>query len=90
MNGYLLQNPSGNLGLVVVNETRKVRNVVYDSIGKNLLVAFDDGEIEHLATEIDVTFNGALLAGKEIFIGHIPNDKLEQNPTLEYYVPLRQ
>jgi archaellum component FlaF (FlaF/FlaG flagellin family) len=89
MNGFLLKNPQGFVGLAVVAETRKVRLVVYDSIEKNLIVTFDNGAEEHLPTEINVAFNGALLASNEILVAHFPTPALDR-PSSEYHVPLRQ
>lgn len=90
MDGLLLKNPEGMIGLAVIDEVRKIKEVVYDCLAKNLLVTFDDGETEHVPTEIPARFNGALLSGKEIFIGHYPHDGFDKDPVSEYHVPLRQ
>jgi hypothetical protein len=90
MNGFLVYSTSGMLGLAFVGETRKIENVVYDSLARNLLITYDDGETEHMDDKVDVEFNGALLAYRYIQIGHFPDNKFEQGPSEEYQVPLRQ
>ncbi len=88
MEGLLLKNGEGILGLAVINETRPVKNVIYLSDVRNLSVTFDNGDIEDLATEIDQEFEKSMFGRKQIFIGHFAHDGLDKEPTDEYYVPL--
>jgi len=88
MNGFLLKNPEGVLGLAVVDETRKLERVVYLSGEKNLQIFFSSGKSEMLVTEIDCEFEVALFKMKKIFVGHFPHDGFGKEPTDEYFVPL--
>ena len=90
MNGFLVYSTQGVLGIALVGEMRKVEGVVYDSLSRNLLVTYDDGETEHVDEEVKVDFNGALLSYRYIQIGHFPEAKFDQDPAEEYLVPLRQ
>ncbi|MDR3424461.1 MAG: hypothetical protein P4M13_05210 [Alphaproteobacteria bacterium] len=88
MDGFLLENSEGVLGLVVVDETRKIKNVAYLSDVRNLSVSFVNGDVETLATEIDQEFERSLFGRKKIFIGHFAHDGFDKEPSDEYYVPL--
>jgi hypothetical protein len=88
MNGFLLKNGEGVLGLAVVDEKRKVRDIAYLSDAKNLNVTFTNGDSEMLPTQIDSSFEPSLFKCKRIFVGHFAPDGFDKDPSDEYYVPL--
>jgi hypothetical protein len=88
MNGLFLKTAGGELGLALVNEVRKVKEVIYLSLEKHLQVVFTNDQEETLETEIDPEFNRSLHNRKDIFIAHFSEDKPQEAPSDEYHVPL--
>jgi hypothetical protein len=88
MNGILLKNKADAIGLIVLDEARKLQSVAYLSDEKNLEVIFTNGDTEKLLSTIEAQFEPALLSAREVFIAHFPHDGFDKNPTDEYHVPL--
>jgi hypothetical protein len=88
MNGFLLKNGAGVLGLAVISESRRVLKITYLSDEQNLSVIFTNGDRETLPTIIDATFEPSFFSTKKIFVGHFQPDGLDKEPSQEYFVPL--
>ena len=88
MNGFLLKNAEGVLGLIVLEEERVIRKVTFLVHENALAIAFQDGKQDKLATRINPEFAIELCRSSSIFVGHFGRDGLEGEPKNEYHAML--
>ncbi len=88
MNGFLLKNAEGSLGLVVLDEERAIRKVTFLVKDNVLGIIFQDGKQDKLTTRINPEFAADLCRLSSIFVGHYGWAGLEADPASEYHATL--
>jgi hypothetical protein len=85
----LIENTSGALCFAVVQEDRKIKEVVYLSQERRLRVDFKNGEEEIVNLDITNELEAAIFRNSTILIAHFPKDaKPESDPSDEYTVQI--
>ena len=88
MDGFLLKNSKGVLGLIIMDDLRPVGRAVYLTAENRLSLTYSDGAGEKLPTPINPEFAIQLRSTSDLFVAHFTRKDLAADPVKEYHVPL--